>query len=756
MATYTFATFSELKEYPNPVPGDSAIMASYNTIGDGGGGEFFFKTGGQLPPNNDGTVVQPTVGSGRWIRIFSGAVNIKWFGAKTVAQAPNFDSKPSIQAAIDNAIFNEVFIPAGTYYIASTVEIKDKPNLKIYGEGKASVIRCNGITIFSILSSTYNPDTGSQNLVTGNEIKDLVLKGKVNANDPPSANSIGINLLGVTNGIIERVYFSGLDKVVNQDQAESYVFKNITPVSLENIYSDPPQNTILAYTDDCNYIIYSNGLNRRSNDNIYTEIVGRARTSEIELHATTSDVPGQSGSHDGASISECIFFECTKNNIYIEQAIWSSITANKLFVAGSDSIKLTNAARCSITGNLIAYPGNLKGEQNPQGEYAWGNGLYLYYTAGAPKYGYCTVVGNVIDRPSKDGIKIEACDAITVADNIITSPNDTVRHKFDLVANKYSGINVINSKNFNITRNVVHPYRGDSNYAVTWKADVEIDNKSFGSVLHDATFESKGVLNQSQNVIISSGFDDYEEKEIPTVAQLSSKVLGFRVGANSWLGNAAGGVAIPGLSDNNTVSPAIPLNLVNNYQNKCIQVNFPNTLYGTPPVVKTSWIYSGQASVLNAGEYATFSLWAKKEFNDIGPTILSLEISTSTTAYPNIPARKVIYLDDKWRRYFVTMQQPSTAQNENEVPQIKIISSDQEAKTAYFTAIQVTNTKNLLPTLNRICFDSAPPVDNSGFWYKGDIIRNSNPTVASNVVAEGWICLTTGISVAGQWEALKA
>jgi hypothetical protein len=62
--------------------GDSLEILGYYTAGDGGGGTFYWDAT-STETDNGGTVIQATgVTTGRWLRVFSGAVNVKEFGAK--------------------------------------------------------------------------------------------------------------------------------------------------------------------------------------------------------------------------------------------------------------------------------------------------------------------------------------------------------------------------------------------------------------------------------------------------------------------------------------------------------------------------------------------------------------------------------------------------------------------------------------------------------------------------------------------------
>lgn len=72
--------------------------------------------------------------SGAWVRVYSGAIDIRWFGA--VSGTASGDQKPAIQCAINVAQSGEVLIPIGRWRIDSGLTYAAPVNL--YGEGMAA------------------------------------------------------------------------------------------------------------------------------------------------------------------------------------------------------------------------------------------------------------------------------------------------------------------------------------------------------------------------------------------------------------------------------------------------------------------------------------------------------------------------------------------------------------------------------------------------------------------------------------------
>ena len=76
------STIAELKTYGSSMSeGDSVEVLGYTTAGDGGEGTFYWDAS-STATDNIGTIIQATgVTTGRWVRIYKGAIQVDWFGA---------------------------------------------------------------------------------------------------------------------------------------------------------------------------------------------------------------------------------------------------------------------------------------------------------------------------------------------------------------------------------------------------------------------------------------------------------------------------------------------------------------------------------------------------------------------------------------------------------------------------------------------------------------------------------------------------
>lgn len=112
-------------------PGYANVLG-YHAPGGLGGGLFWFDSASAATAN-DGTIVAPTVGTGRWVRVYTGPINVHWFGAKGDGAS---DDATAIQKAFDACPeFGEVELPSGTYVTGAQLEVNSS-NLSISGPGK--------------------------------------------------------------------------------------------------------------------------------------------------------------------------------------------------------------------------------------------------------------------------------------------------------------------------------------------------------------------------------------------------------------------------------------------------------------------------------------------------------------------------------------------------------------------------------------------------------------------------------------------
>lgn len=162
-AVKSVVTVDTIKELVLKTANIDGIGCSVNVLGyhepeDGGGGYFYWDANEDKANHNGGTIIDPNIafptdwnnttqqttwftagtGSGCWKRIYDGAVNVKWFGAKGdyVGGVGTDDTKSIQQAALFCYDRFSMFIDTGNYYCSDVIDFTDIPN--IVGNGRES------------------------------------------------------------------------------------------------------------------------------------------------------------------------------------------------------------------------------------------------------------------------------------------------------------------------------------------------------------------------------------------------------------------------------------------------------------------------------------------------------------------------------------------------------------------------------------------------------------------------------------------
>ena len=126
-------------------------VLGYYAAGDGGGGLFLYDAGSSSA-DDGGTVIAPTVGTGRWLRRYDGPINPKWFG---VTMDGLTDDTTRMQACLDfvrTSGGGVIQFPSGggTMILTQSVKI-----------GSFTTILLNGCTVKAKQSGFVGVNTGT-------------------------------------------------------------------------------------------------------------------------------------------------------------------------------------------------------------------------------------------------------------------------------------------------------------------------------------------------------------------------------------------------------------------------------------------------------------------------------------------------------------------------------------------------------------------------------------------------------------------
>lgn len=197
--------------------GDVVYVKSHTTLGDGGFGYFRYIEGAAPATytDNNGTIVVPTGGDGSaaFLREYSGAINVEWFGATG-------DGITNDRTSFSNAdAVGEMIVPSGNYLISSSLSFSNKVT---FLKGAILVIP-NGVTVTfnaGISASVYKIFTLSG---TGTVVFDpsFISHGYSEwygaATDDGSAGVASANLTAINNALaaIPKVEFMPADYYVS-------------------------------------------------------------------------------------------------------------------------------------------------------------------------------------------------------------------------------------------------------------------------------------------------------------------------------------------------------------------------------------------------------------------------------------------------------------------------------------------------------------------------------------------------------------
>jgi hypothetical protein len=143
------------------------------SAGDGGGGVFYWEA--DVTTGDDrGTIIVPaTSPSGRWRRIYSGPLNVRWFGA-----IGGSADAAGIQLALNAAALvapAAIYFPAGTYQLESMLTLKS--GVSLHSDQRATITQATNRNLGAFLTDA----TGAS--LSDVTISGLVLDGNRDHND---------------------------------------------------------------------------------------------------------------------------------------------------------------------------------------------------------------------------------------------------------------------------------------------------------------------------------------------------------------------------------------------------------------------------------------------------------------------------------------------------------------------------------------------------------------------------------------------
>lgn len=303
------ATIAALKALAIPTSAIAVNVQGYTARGDGGGGLFWWDSASSAT-GNGGTIITPdsSPASGRWIRLYSGVISAKWFGAKGDNVA---NDTSALQAALNAGAW--VYLPKGTYRCTglSTGACKC-----LMGDGGLTTILKNTSASGTIL--TMNTD-----IVQVEGIGFLGTGGKTDVGIQISAN----------NARARSCYFDQLGKGIQQNGAY-------------NEYNIMDSDFAL-----CDFALYNygGGINGKLHN---------CRIASCDTAAYVSDV-GAGNTTEGVSLEHCLIYACgdhAANRAVIELDSSDYFRLINCMVDGNNAwvLRALNSKRMDIQSSYIA------------------------------------------------------------------------------------------------------------------------------------------------------------------------------------------------------------------------------------------------------------------------------------------------------------------------------------------------------------------------------------------------------------------
>jgi len=263
-------------------------VLGYSVAGDGGGGLFYYDNAAATA-DNGGTVIAPTVGTGRWLRSDTSQPSILWFGCdptNTLNNVIPFNLSLAYMRGRGTNFGGVLRAPQGTY------KFNSKPDaittgITIAGEGKAK----------SYFFRNYNEATATVGFL------DLSISGGF-GNGSGGVRDLGIYADGATTGGAAISVASSL--AVSNGQ-----------LSFTNLY--------VSGTGTWNYCFYADG---------------------------TAKVGAPIGVR-GVYIADCDFFQSTTEGVYLSGVLHGKLTSLGIYSTGAANQGLTITGTAAVPSENI-------------------------------------------------------------------------------------------------------------------------------------------------------------------------------------------------------------------------------------------------------------------------------------------------------------------------------------------------------------------------------------------------------------------
>ncbi|MFT4093281.1 MAG: hypothetical protein QM640_06545 [Niabella sp.] len=333
------------------IPSDNyAKVLGYNDPEDDGGGDFFWDSNDVLSSEDGGLIFESTVlgSSGRWKRLYSGVINVRWFGIA----GDGSDESDKLQQALDSL---------GNPLSKTCLLIPPGINITIK---KTITIPCScsfiGTAASSVITADYNGWSGA-------DYRAIIVKSREGVNyNLQEFNQIigGFRLSGLNNSeIISTGIFFGTDQDITLGTAVNYacynmVIKELIVTNFDTAYKIKECwscnfNDIMAMYCRVGIEIKGKVVNTTFNRVRLTNAT-KSNTSSTELrygvYIANYLYQGSAGRPEGIIFSPGCLVYGFDNNLYILSVLVFRISDSVLDGAAADCVVLSAVANASLKG----------------------------------------------------------------------------------------------------------------------------------------------------------------------------------------------------------------------------------------------------------------------------------------------------------------------------------------------------------------------------------------------------------------------
>ena len=415
---------------------DVALVAAFAADGTVGGGAFVWHGTSAAPADDGGVVIVPRVtpAPGYWRRVFSGPLDVTWFGARGrgVDTDAVHDTR-GIQRAINAlpASGGEVLIPAGKYIINACLDMT-RDNLTIRGQGKATILRAANQLNKPVLRNNTRPRLFNLS------VKDLQLDGNRRNQDPYNEGVMGICVVNSVRGLFEGLYIhetskeclslGGSDNHHNKVKNCSFAF-----ASSRDRAADSKTSAHIWCQDGTDLVVEGCDFEHCTDNAVGFNAVEGVLISDCHFLDTFIIAPGASKN-----------IRIVNNDIRGESVV-SDVIVGKFIMPGAENIVFSNnhVHRVGAKKRTCIY---VAPDTSVKGFVCTGNTFDIPLVTSALELKNCSdvvIADNVIRASGGHGFNLYSCERVQLNHNTITNPNTrSDNYRWGIIVNACSDVDL--------------------------------------------------------------------------------------------------------------------------------------------------------------------------------------------------------------------------------------------------------------------------------------------------------------------------